>query len=474
MRATLRLFYILWIMASYRLDQVIPARHLRWVLRILAFCNPLTWFRHKPQSRAQRLRLALIKLGPLFVKFGQVLSTRPDLLPADIVTELAKLQDQVPPFSTREVKNILSVAYTQPLTEIFAEFEWQPLASASIAQVHTTTLIDGSDVVVKIVRPNIQSLIKRDVAVLYLLARLANKVLPKADYLHLDEVVAEFEATLLRELDMRLEAENATRLKQNFADSDLLYVPKIYWPLVRSNILVLERIYGIRISDIAQLKQRGANFKKLAEDGVKIFYTQVFRDKFFHADMHPGNIFVDVSNPNKPVYCGVDFGIMGTLTDNDQYYLGENFLAFFNRDYRRVALLHIESGWVPADTSVADFEVALRAVFDPMFRKPINEVSFGQVMVNLLAVAQQFNMHVQPQLVLLQKTLLNVEGLGRQLYPQLDLWQTAKPQLEAIMRRPLSFADRFNWLKQQVQGISFKLEQLPDTISKVLDVISQH
>lgn len=472
--AGLRLFYILWIMASYRLDQVIPLRHLRWLLRGLAYCNPLTWFRHKPHSRAKRLRLALVKLGPIFVKFGQVLSTRPDLLPADIVAELAKLQDQVPSFATKDVKKILAIAYPQPLTEIFSQFEWQPLASASIAQVHTATLVDGSDVVVKIVRPNIQPLIKRDVAVLYLLARLANKVLPKADFLHLNEVVVEFEATLLRELDMRLEAENAAKLKQNFADSDLLYVPKIYWPLVRSNILVLERIYGIRISDIAQLKQRGANFKVLAEDGVKIFYTQVFRDKFFHADMHPGNIFVDVSNPNKPTYCGVDFGIMGTLTDDDQYYLGENFLAFFNRDYRRVALLHIESGWVPQDTPVAEFEAALRAVFDPMFRKPLNEVSFGQVMVNLLKVAQQFNMHVQPQLVLLQKTLLNVEGLGRQLYPQLDLWQTAKPQLEAIMRRPLSLMDRLSWLRQQIAGVSFKLDQLPNTISKMLDIISQH
>lgn len=468
----LRLFYILWIMASYRLDIFIApfksARKIAWLLRLLFLLNPVAWFRNIGSSRGERLRLALIKLGPIFVKFGQVLSTRPDLFPDDIVIELAKLQDQVPNFSSQQSVKILKHAYQQPLENIFKHFELKPLASASIAQVHAATLLDGSDIVVKIVRPHIRKTIDKDISVLYLFAELANKSLAQAKLLRLTEVVAEFEKTILNELDMRKEADNANRLRDNFLNSKLLYVPRIYWPYVRENILVMERIYGIRISEIETLKAQGANLKKLAQDGVEIFYTQVFRDKFFHADMHPGNIFVNIDDPKNPIYCGIDFGIMGILTDDDCHYMAENFLAFFNRNYRQIAQLHIDAGWVPENTDITAFTQALRDICDPMFKKPLNEISFGQVLVNLLKVAQQFNMIIQPQLVLLQKTLLNVEGLGRQLYPQLDLWETAKPVLEKIMGKKLTLRDRLTLLKTSWKNISCDLEKLPQTIKTLL------
>lgn len=471
-----RLFYIFWVIARYKLYVLIPRspanKKIIGLLQCLFMLNPLAWWRQSYASRGQRLRQALITLGPIFVKFGQILSTRPDLLPEDIVKELSKLQDSVPPFSHTKAMAILQHEYSQPLSEVFPTIDDKPLASASIAQVYGATLYDAndvkSDVVIKIVRPNIEKIIKKDIQVLFLLAELANKKLAQAKLLRLPEVVAEFETTILKELDMRLEAENASKLRQNFETSKILYVPKVYWPLVRKNILVMERIYGIAISDIATLQAKGANFKKLAQDGVEIFYTQVFRDRFFHADMHPGNIFVNVDNPQNPVYCGIDFGIMGVLNEQDNYYMGENFLAFFNRDYHRVAELHIESGWVPADTNLKEFEQAIKTIFDPMFKKPLNEVSFGQVLISLLKVAQQFNMVVQPQLVLLQKTLLNVEGLGRQLYPQLDLWETAKPHLERIMGKKITLLDRFKLFTHRCQKISFDLEKLPETIRAIL------
>ncbi len=466
----IRLLYILLIAAHYRLDVFLTHTKIIWPIRLFVIINPMAWFRGNYRSRGARLRLALIKLGPIFIKFGQVLSTRPDLMPPDIVIELAKLQEHVPAFSSRKVIQLLTQAYHKPIAQMFKQFDKQPLASASIAQVHAATLPNGDDVVVKIVRPTIKKIITKDIRVLHLLATYANKKLANADFLHLTEVVSEFETTIFNELDMRLEAENASTLRQNFNDTDILYVPKVYWPYVRKNIIVMERIYGIRISDTKTLNAKKVNLKKLAEDGVQIFYTQVFRDKFFHADMHPGNIFVNIDNPQHPTYCGIDFGIMGVLTEDDKYYMGENFLAFFNRDYRRVAQLHIDSGWVPADTDIIKFEAAMRETFDPMFKKPLNEISFGQVLVNLLRVAQQFKMHVQPQLVLLQKTLLNVEGLGRQLYPELDLWATAKPHLEQIMRGKLTLIDRIKLSKKQWGNFSFDLEKLPQTIKKILSL----
>ncbi len=468
----LRLLYILSILAHYRLDTFVKNAKLVWLIRLFVLLDPLSWFQNKQQSRGIRLTKALIKLGPIFVKFGQVLSTRPDILPKDIVKELIRLQDRVPAFSSKKVVALLTEAYNKPIDQVFKHFDNEPLASASVAQVHAATLYDDSDVVVKIVRPNIRGTIQNDLKILHLLAKIGTKVLANAEYLHLPEIVNEFETTILNELDMRLEAENATRLRNNFDDSDLLYVPKIYWPYVRNNVLVMERIYGVRISDIDILKSKKANFKKLAEDGVEIFYTQVFRDQFFHADMHSGNILVNVDDPENPIYCGIDFGIMGTLTDQDKYYMGENFLAFFNNDYRRVAELHIESGWVPKDTSIPAFEQALKATFGPMFNKSISETSFGNVFTELLKVAQVFNMHVQPQLVLLQKTLLNVEGLGRQLYPELNLWETAKPHLERIMGKKISLKMRLGLLKAQWRNLSFDLTALPKTIEKILNVIN--
>jgi ubiquinone biosynthesis protein len=415
---------------------------------------------NKKLPRGVRLRLALEVLGPIFVKFGQALSTRPDLLPEDIALELARLQDRVPPFPTEIAQQMLEEIYQQPLLNVFAEFDLVPLASASIAQVYAARLKDGKAAIVKILRPHVKKRIQRDVALLYLLASLAERLVSDAKRLRPREVVAEFERSLIDELDLLREAASASQLRRNFLNSYLLYIPEVYWAYTHQNVLVMERINGIPVSDIATLKQVGVDLKLLAERGVEIFFTQVFRDCFFHADMHPGNIFVSRINPQNPQYLGVDFGIMGTLSPTDQRYLAENLLAFFNRDYKRVAELHVESGWVPSATRVDEFEAAIRTVCEPIFERPLKDISFGQLLLRLFQTARRFNMEVQPQLVLLQKTLFNVEGLGRQLYPDLDLWNTAKPFLE-------------RWVKQQVgpRAMLRKLrERLPYWIEKFPDL----
>lgn len=432
LQQTRRLLQINRVFTRYGLDEVLVALGLnqaRWIGRLQPHLV-LTRRDILKRPRGERIRLALEELGPVFVKLGQALSTRIDLLPEDIAVELIKLQDKVTPFDAELAREAIETALGQPVTELFASFEAQPLASASVAQVHRATLHSGEKVVVKVLRPGIEKTIRRDVAVLYELARIASKYSSEAGRLRPLEVVAEYEKTILDELDLLREAASGSALRRNFENSPLLYVPTVHWDYCRQQVLVLEEIQGIPVGDITRLKAAGTNFKTLAERGVEIFFTQVFRDNFFHADMHPGNIFVDSRDPENPQYISVDFGIIGSLTEEDQRYLAYNFIAFFNRDYRRVAELHIESGWVPADTRVDDFEAAARAVCEPFFDKPLGEISFGMVLLRLFSLGRRFKMEVQPQLVLLQKTLLNIEGLGRQLYPELNLWDTAKPYLE--------------------------------------------
>ncbi|MFT4822667.1 MAG: ubiquinone biosynthesis protein [Cryomorphaceae bacterium] len=414
------------------------------------------------------MRLALEELGPVFIKFGQMLSTRPDLLPEDIAQELARLQDEVPPFSEQESVAIIERALGKSVNELFAQFENTPMASASVAQIHTATLHSGEKVVVKVVRPGIEPIICQDIALLHTLARLAHNHLPDGRRLRPVEVVSDYELTILDELDMGREAANASQLRRNFGDSKLLYVPEVYWDYSCKNVFVMERISGVAVTDMATLKAAGTDLKLLAERGVEIFFTQVFRDSFFHADMHPGNIFVDITDPADPTYIAVDCAIIGSLSDSDQYYLARVLLGIFQRDYRGVAQLHVECGWVPSDTRVHDFESAMRAVCEPIFERPISEISFGQLLVYLFRTARRFDMEVQPSLVLLQKTLLNIEGLGRQLYPDLNLWNTAQPFLEQWVKERYSPQGVFKQIQRYAPSWLEQLPQLPDAILESL------
>ena len=436
-RQVLRLVYINVVLVRHGLDEIVLTTHLLRPVRFLLYLLPWNWVRGAHAPRAVRLRRALEDLGPIFVKFGQILSTRRDLLPGDIADELAELQDRVPPFPGDSALDIVREALGRPIEEVFGDFEREPLASASIAQVHSARLLDGREVVVKVVRPGIEKVIRRDVSLLHLVARLAHRYWPDAHRLRPREVVSEYEKTILDELDLLREAASASQLRMNFSGSDLLYVPEVHWEHTSRRVMVMERVSGIPISNVDALREAGFDLRALAERGVEIFFTQLMRHNFFHADMHPGNIFVDRGHPERPSYIAVDFGIMGSLSEQDQRYLAENFLAFFNRDYRRVAELHVESKWVPPDTRIDDFEAAIRSVCEPIFDRPLKEISFGRVLVQLFQTARRFHMEVQPQLVLLQKTLLNIEGLGRQLYPDLDLWETAKPFLDHWMREKI-------------------------------------
>lgn len=439
----LRIISINRVLVKHGLDEIILATHFFRPIRFVFYLLPWNIFRTNKRPRGERIRRALEDLGPVFVKFGQILSTRRDLLPDDIAKELALLQDQVPPFPGKLARSIVEKAYGKSVNEVFLDFDETPLASASIAQVHAAKLLDGKDVIVKVVRPDIKNAIQRDIGLLYFIAELAHKYWRDGRRLRPLEVVADYEQTIMDELDLAREAASASQLKRNFDGSDLLYVPEIYWSYTKPNVMVMERISGTPISDIDTLREKGIDLQKLSEHGVEIFFTQVFEHNFFHADMHPGNIFVSPEGK----YIAVDFGIMGMLNQEDQRYLAENFLAFFKRDYRRVAELHVESGWVPKDTRVIDFESAIRTVCEPIFERPLKDISFGHLLIRLFQTAQRFNMEVQPQLVLLQKTLLNIEGLGRQLYPDLDLWKTAKPFLER-------WADKQYGVRSIVKSIS--------------------
>jgi len=461
-RVAARLLQIQRALVRHGLDDFIRATHLYRPFRFLFYLSPWTWFqRSAGVTRGERLRLALEELGPVFVKFGQALSTRRDLLPVDIADELAKLQDRVPPFDSAVAIAAIELAFGRKLSDIFLRFEEIPLAAASIAQVHAATLKSGEDVVVKILRPGMHEIIEGDLEVLETLAELANEYWEEGQRLRPIELVGEYRKTVLDELDLLREAGNAAQLKRNFSGSPLLYVPVVYWDYCRANVMVMERIRGVIVSRVEELRARGVNIAKLAENGVEIFFTQVFRHNFFHADMHPGNIFVQVDDPENPRYAAVDFGIVGTLQPRDQHYLAENFLAFFNRDYARVAALHVESGWVPKGTRVDELESAVRTVSEPIFNKPLKEISFAQVLLRLFETARRFDMHIQPQLILLQKTLLNIEGLGRELYPELDLWKTAHPILRQWMRdrmRPRALLKR---VRAQLPDTVEALKQLP-------------
>jgi ubiquinone biosynthesis protein len=450
-----RLITIVFVVLRFGLDEFLLAHErVRWLRAPL---NLLLFFRSTKQPRAVRLRLALEALGPIFVKFGQMLSTRRDLMPTDIADELAKLQDQVPPFPSAQAVAILEANYRRPLSEVFQSFEETPVASASVAQVHFAVLPDGRHAAVKILRPGIASIIAHDIALLKVAADLMEMLWADGRRLKPRLVVNEFEKYLGDELDLSREAANASQLKRNFATSNLLLVPEIYWDFCSPEVMVMERMYGTPVNQVETLRNAGVNISKLASDGVEIFYTQVFRDGFFHADMHPGNVQVAADGR----YIALDFGIMGTLTDSDKHYLAQNFIAFFRRDYKRVAQVHIESGWAPAETRVDELEAAIRAVCEPIFDRPLREVSFGKVLLRLFQTSRRFGIEIQPQLVLLQKTLLNIEGLGLQLDPELDLWKTAKPWLERWMSEQVGWGGLLKALREEAPHYVTLLPQLP-------------
>ena len=464
----LRLLHITWVLVRNGLDEVILATHLFRPVRFLRWLAPWHHFSRRT-PRAVRIRRTLEDLGPIFVKFGQILSTRKDLLPDDIADELAKLQDRVTPFPGEQATSIIEQAHGRPVQETFSCFDATPLASASVAQVHAATLNSGEDVVVKVLRPGIEPVIRRDVSLLHYIAGLAERYWSEGRRLRPCEVVDEFEKTLYEELDLLRESANASQLRRNFEDSGLLHVPEVYWPYCHRNVMVMERIYGIPVNDLDALREAGIDMKSLSERGVEIFFTQVFRHNFFHADMHPGNIFVS----REGQYMAVDFGIMGTLSPVDQRYLAENFLAFFRRDYYRVAQLHVESEWVPRGTRVDEFESAIRSVCEPIFERPLKEISFGQLLLRLFQTARRFDMEIQPQLVLLQKTLLNIEGLGRQLYPDLDLWQTAKPFLERWMSEQVGARAFLGRMKRSFPEWSEHLPEIPELMHRTLQQASE-
>jgi len=453
------------ILVKHGLDDFIRATHFLRPLRFLFVLFPRS--RDSSGPLGERIRLALEELGPIFVKFGQAISTRRDLLPPDIAVELAKLQDCVPPFPAEEAATIMSDAYGQRVEEVFKRFDAEPLAAASIAQVHSAQLHDGSEVIVKVLRPGVEEQIDRDLDVLKMLATLARRYWEHGERLKPEEIVSEYERTIKDELDLMREAANTAQLRRNFEGSDMLYVPDIFWDYCRPEVMVQERIFGTPISNMDALREAGTNIQKLAENGVAIFFTQVFKHNFFHADMHPGNIFVIITDPENPKYAAVDFGIVGTLSPEDKRYLAENFLAFFDRDYHRIAQLHLDSGWVPADTRVDQLETAVRTVCEPIFNKPLSEISFAQVLMRLFRVAQRFDVEIQPQMILLHKTLFNIEGLGRDLYPQLDLWKTARPVLKDWMDEQVGARAIFDDLREHLPQVRQALRELPGALQSL-------
>ncbi len=463
-----RLLRILSTLGRYRLDELLPSDYQKPLLKIILAPFKTEEFQDLP--RGERIRRACEDLGPIFVKFGQLLSTRPDLIPPDLCQALNQLQDNVAPFDAEHFRELVETALGQPITTLFAEFSPQPLASASIAQVHCARLHTGQAVVVKAVRPGIAKTIEQDLALMRLCASLLARLNPDGKRLKPVEVIDEYRNTILDELDLMREAANATLLRRNFERSPLLYVPEVYWDYCRNNVMVMERIYGLQVTDISAMAAANVDMKTLAERGVEIFFTQVFDHNFFHADMHPGNVFVSIQNPKHPHYIALDMAIMGSLTKADQYYLARNLLAMFRRDYRLVAELHVMSGWVPKSTSIAALESAIRSVCEPLFAKPLKDISFGQALISLFQTARRFNMEVQPQLVLLQKTLLNIEGLGRQIYPDLDLWATAHPFLERWVKR--RYHPKTLWREFQRQAPDW-LEQLPVIPQLALDTMTQ-
>jgi ubiquinone biosynthesis protein len=463
-----RLIRINFILIRYNLDEIILQTSWFYPFRFFKYFNPWHWLLKNKMTRGMRIRCALENLGPIFIKVGQILSTRRDLLPEDIADELAKLQDQVLPFSSVEAKKIIEAALGAPLSTIFSEFDEHALASASIAQVHAATLLNNRSVVVKVLRPNIKKIIERDLDLLRIIAHLADRYWARGRQFKPKEIIEEITYTLHEELDLMREGANASQLRRNFKNSDQLYIPEIYWAYCRTNILVMERIHGIPVNNLTGLRNAGIHMKKLAETAVEIFFTQVFRDSFFHADMHPGNIFVSPHSLENPQYIAVDFGITGSLSTKDQRYLAENMLAFFKRDYQRVAELHLASGWLSYDTRVDQFAGAIRAVCEPIFERPLKDISFAQLLLRLFQTAHRFNINIQPQLILLQKTLLNIEGVGRQIYPELDLWATAAPFLEKWLKKQIGVKAFLRRMRENLPYWSEKLPEMPELIYEVL------
>lgn len=471
MEQILRLLAIQRIFIKYGLDEFIFALRLFRPVRFIFYLFPWNWFGRKKGTRAERMRLMLEELGPIYVKLGQILSTRRDVMPEDIANEFAKLQDNVAPFSGKLAREIIEKAYQCDLDDIFLEFDETPLASASIAQVHLATLKDGRDFIIKVLRPGIEAVIRQDLMLLKYLAGKAEKYYPKNNALHFTGVVEEFEKTLLNELDLQREAANASQLRRNFSDEVSYYVPEINWQLTHRHVLAMERVAGISVQDKKSLIEAGVDLKWLAEYGVEIFFTQVFRDNFFHADMHPGNMFVVPATKEQPSTIKViDFGIMCSLTEFDQRYLADNFIAFLNRDYHRVAALHIESGWVPKETRMDELSAAIRTVCEPLLDRPMHEISFGELLQRLFQIARSFNVEIMPQLLMLQKTIINIEGIGRQLYPDLDLWKTARPQLERWMDERIG---RKGLLKAATENMPKLIYRLPDLPNKIIDLIDR-
>jgi ubiquinone biosynthesis protein len=467
----LRLLKILRVSIKYGLDEI--AISGLSVPRTAKLIDTVIFWRDLSAPRGTRMRMALEELGPIFVKFGQVLSTRRDLMPPDLADELAHLQDRVPPFDTElAIAQIVKSLGAHP-DKLFASFERTPVASASIAQVHFAVLRDGRDVAVKVLRPGMKKLIDEDVALMHIAAGWIGRIWSESKRLRPKEVVAEFDKYLHDELDLMREAANASQLRRNFAGSDLLMVPEMHWDYCSSSVIVMERMHGIPVSRLDRLIEAGVDLKKLSSDGVEIFFTQMFRDGFFHADMHPGNILVSVAPETFGRYIALDFGIVGTLNDFDKDYLSQNFLAFFRRDYKRVAEAHIESGWAPKETRVDELEAAVRACCEPIFDRPLKDISFGQILLRLFQTSRRFNVEVQPQLVLLQKTLLNIEGLGRQLDPDLDLWKTAQPYLESWMAEQIGVKGMIERIKAEAPRFAHILPQMPRLLHRALTVAGE-
>lgn len=461
----LRFFHIIGVLVWYRLDVFfVRDTHPTWPHTLLRVC--LFW-RQAPEQRAIRLRTALERLGPIFVKFGQMLSTRRDLLPPDVADELTKLQDQVPPFAYAQVEASIQAAFGAPISSVYAEFNASPVASASVAQVHFATLHSGEQVAVKVLRPGIAEVIHRDIALLRTLAWLVKKLSSEGRRLKPDEMVEEFARHTEHELDLTLEAAQCAQLGRNFSDRRLL-VPAIYWDYSHPQVMTMQRMFGTPVRDTSTLKAHGINLTQLAHEGVEVFFTQVFRDGFFHADMHPGNIQVVTEGPDKGKFIALDFGIMGSLTPTDQYYLARNFLAFFNRDYRDVAVAHIESGWVPADTNVEALETAVRAICEPIFEKPLKDISFGRTLLSLFQMSRRFGVNIQPQLIMLQKTLLNIEGLGRDLDPNIDLWLSAKPFLKRWMSEQIGWRSLLKSAKRELPYMLTHAAEMPRLFEQYL------
>ncbi|WP_338521276.1 2-polyprenylphenol 6-hydroxylase [Candidatus Legionella polyplacis] len=471
----IRIIYIYKIILKNNLDQIILSLNFFSSFKFIIYLNPWIWFKKKPINRGKSIRKALETLGPVFIKLGQILSMRSDIFPQDIITELYKLQDKVPPFPGEHALSIIETSFKQPVHKIFSKFNINPIASASIAQVHIAKLKNGKEVAVKILRPNIKKIIEQDINIIFNTIKIFNFFYKKIKWLNLKEIIDSIKKNFSYELNLKYEAANASKLKQNFKNSNYLYIPKIFWDYTKENILVMERIYGIPISNIDKLINNKIDLKKIAKIGLKIFFTQIFRDCFFHADMHPGNIFISTlySKNHEPKYVLIDFGIIGTINDHDKTYLIENLHAFINKDYQKIVRLHIESGWIPIETSQEELENSIRIIFEPIFKKTIKDIKISEILLHILEIANAFKIKILPQLILLQKTLFSIEGLIRQLYPELNFLNTLKPLLEKWIKEQIGIKSFIKKIKKKITSLNKKVPYIPDLIYDTLQLIKE-